>query len=557
MDFKQIIGDSIQNEDFKNIKNMLLPAKQGFGDYALPCFSFSKQYKKSPIDIANQIKESINSPYIEKVEVVNGYLNFYLNKEKITETVLTNEIQKTSKENEGKIMCIDYSSVNLAKYMHIGHLATTMIGESIARLYEATGYKVVRINYIGDYGTPFGKIVSAYKLWGNDEDIKKRGIDALQELYVKFCAEEENNHELMVMAREEFKKIEDKEPETYEIYKKIISIAKDEVKDLTSLLGIKFDDWRGESTYSSKMGSVIEELSEKNLIKESEGALICDLSDYNLGVCMIQKNDGTSLYTTRDIAAAEDRYNLYHFDDMIYVTAVQQKQHFASFFKVIELMNKPYKDKLKHIYYGMFALPTGKIASRKGKQAIVRDILNEAMEKSKIAIKDRDFTDEERKIVTKNVAMGAVVFSVLKNERIKDNIFDLEKALSFDGETAPYMQYTYARCSSILRNAKNLDLSNTDYDFSCLNSDLAFEITKSLNNYFSVVEIAKEKCEPSIISKSMLDLCTLVNKYYHDTKILNLDNLSETKTKLLLIEKVRDIIKTGLNLLVINTVEKM
>ena len=557
MDFKQIIEDSIKNKEYTNVKDLLQAARPGFGDYCLPCFSYSKQFKKSPVDIANDIKLSVDSPYIEKTEVVNGYLNFYLSKKEIAKNVLLSPVNLTSDKNSGKVMCIDYSSVNLAKYMHIGHLATTMIGESIARLYEATGYKVVRINYIGDYGTPFGKIITAYKLWGNEEDVKKRGIDALQELYVKFCANEETNPELMDMAREEFRKIEENEPETHALYEKIINIAKDEVYDLTNMLGIKFDSWRGESYYSDKMEAVVDELKQKNLVKISEGALVCDLTDYNLGMCLIKKSDGTSLYTTRDIAAAEDRFKDYNYDESIYVTAVQQKQHFASFFKVLELMNKPYANRLKHVYYGMIALPNGKIASRKGKQAIVRDILTEALEKAGEVIKDRDFTEEEKENVTKTVAMGAVTFCVLKNERIKDNIFDLEKALSFDGETAPYMQYTYARCSSILRNAKEYDFNSVEYNFDCLNDENAFEIIKYINNFKDIIMLAQEKCEPSIVSKACLDICALVNKYYHDTKILNPNNLTETKAKLLLIEKVREVIKTGLNLIVIDTVEKM
>ncbi|MBQ7307548.1 MAG: arginine--tRNA ligase [Clostridia bacterium] len=557
MNLKKIIEDSVKNKEYTNIEKLLLPARTGFGDFGLPCFSYSKQFKKSPIEIALDIQASVDSPYVEKTEVVNGYLNFYLNKLQIIKDVLLNNIETKTEENKGKVMCIDYSSVNLAKYMHIGHLATTMIGESIARIYEATGYNVVRINYIGDYGTPFGKIITAYKLWGNEEDVNKRGIDALQELYVKFCSLEDSDPNLIVMARDEFRKIEEQEPTTYAIYKKIFEVAKDAVKDLTSMLGIKFDDWNGESYYSDKMQPTVDELKAKNLVKISEGALICDLQDYNLGVCIIQKNDGTSLYATRDITAAEDRYNKYHFDESIYVTAVQQKQHFASFFKVIDLMDKPFKDKIKHVYYGMFSLPDGKIASRRGKQAIVRDILTDALEKAESVIKDRDFNEEERKEVTKAVAMGAVVFSVLKNERIKDSVFDLEKALSFDGETAPYMQYTYARCMSILRNAKNLDLDNVDYDFECLNNEIAFEIVKALNNYITVVKTAKEKYEPSIISKYTLDLCSLVNKYYHESKIIIPTNLAETKTKLLLIEKTKEIIKSGLNLIVIDTVDKM
>lgn len=559
MDLKQIIIDSlkIDEELKKDLKKLIVLARPGFGDFALPCFSLSKIMRKSPVEIANDLLQNIESEFIEKVEAVNGYVNFYLNKNKITESVLLNEIKVNDNIGEGKIVCIDYSSVNLAKYMHIGHLATTMIGESIARIYESLGYRVVRINYVGDYGTPFGKIIVGYKLWGNEEDLKQRGIDALQEYYVKFCANEEIDPKLMDMAREEFRKIETKEPVTFALYQKIIQIAMDEVKDLTNMLGIQFDDWKGENFYSDKMTPIIEELKNKNLATISENALIVDLNDYGLGVCLIQKSDGTSLYATRDITAVDYRYNEYKFDEMLYVTAIQQKQHFASFFKVVELMGRDYAKNLKHIYYGMFSLPTGKIASRKGKQAIVRDILKEALSRAEEVIKDRNFDESQKNEVVKKVAMGAVTFSVLKNEATKDNVFDLDRALSFEGETAPYMQYTYARCASILRNSNSLNLENVGYNFEALNNETAFSITKLINDYLSFVVMAKEKFDPSVISKYLLDLCALMNKFYHEYKVLDESNLQQTKTRLLLIEKAKAILKTGLKLIAIETIEKM
>ena len=384
MDFKQEIANLINNEKIDKqtiLNNLTTPPDESLGDYSLPCFCFAKEFRKSPVMIAEELKNEIKlNDYFSKVEVVNGYLNFYLNKKYIAQSVLTtSQAGFSAKENNGKIMCIDYSSVNLAKYMHIGHWSTTIIGESIARIYENRGYKVVRMNYIGDYGLPFGKMVYAYLTWGNKEDVLTRGIDALQELYVKFCANE--NDELLEKAREISKKIEDKDETIYPIYEWFIDVSKKEAERLLNRVGITFDTWRGESYYNDKMTPVIDEIKQSGLGKVSEGAFIVDLNEYNMGVSVIQRSDGASLYVTRDIAALEDRYKTYNFDEMIYVTAVQQCNHFEKLFKICELLEKPYANKLYHASYGMFSMPEGKIASRKGKQALFEDMLIQAEQK--------------------------------------------------------------------------------------------------------------------------------------------------------------------------------
>ena len=313
MDFKQIIADSINHPEIDKqiiLNNLTTPPDEKLGDYSLPCFCFAKTLRKSPVMIAEELKTCINTNgHIQKVEVVNGYLNFYLNKQQICTTVISNALNGFSaKPKNNKVMCIDYSSVNLAKYMHIGHWSTTIIGEAIARLYENRGYNVVRMNYIGDYGLPFGKMVYAYQTWGDKQDVQNRGIDALQELYVKFCANE--TEELLEKAREISKKIEDKDNEIYPIYEWFIEVSKGEAKRLLDRVGITFDTWRGESYYNDKMNPVIDEIKQSGLGKVSEGAFIVDLNEYNMGVSVIQRSDGASLYVTRDIAALEDRYKM-------------------------------------------------------------------------------------------------------------------------------------------------------------------------------------------------------------------------------------------------------
>ena len=386
MNVKKIIASNIKLENIDiNLESLITEnPDKSMGDYSIACFSLAKILRKSPLQIANDIKENFNDySIVEKVECVNGYVNFFLNKKMFVKDVLTEiyEDNFLSKNAMPKTICLDYSSVNLAKYMHIGHLSTTIIGESLARIYEENGNKVVRINYIGDYGTPFGKMIYAHLTWGNDEELNARGVDYLQDLYVEFCKRANDSPILEEYARDYFKKICDKDPKIYPLFLKFIEISKVEAKRLLDLLDVHFDSWKGESSYSEDLDKIVELLDNKNLLIESQGAKVVDLEKYNLGTCLIQKSDGTSLYATRDICAAIDRYNTYKFDKMIYVTAVQQKLHFEQFFKVLELLGYDFSKNLCHIYYGMFSLPTGKIASRKGKQAVLVDLMDIALKK--------------------------------------------------------------------------------------------------------------------------------------------------------------------------------
>ena len=561
MDIKKEIVELIdyKNENIDLYNLIIESADPTKGDYCLPCFSLAKVLRKSPIQIASEIQTCIkNGSLIEKVEVVNGYINFFLNKQNLTTSIVENALKIgtdgfKSNEGENKTICIDYSSVNLAKYMHIGHLSTTIIGESIARIYENFGYKVIRINYVGDYGTPFGKMIAGYRLWGNKEDVEKRGTDAIQDLYVEFC-KHEDDETYSELARKTFKEIEDENPETMELYNWFVSKSIDEVKNLTGKLNVHFDDWRGENYYSKKTEPVLKELVDKGLLVDGEnGAKVVDLGEYNLGVSVIKKSDGTSLYATRDLSAACDRYNEYHFDKCFYVTDVAQKLHFEQFFKILELMGKPFAKNLQHIYYGRIRLPEGKISSRKGKQALLKDILNEAIKSASLVIQDRELENKEE-IATK-VGVGAVCFLPLKNDKLKDSTFDLQSSLSFDGETSPYLQYSYARCCSILRKFKEMNINDSP-DYSVLNNTEAFELVKMINSFKDVIHQALEKVEPSIISKTMLSLAKQFNKYYQIERILQGTN-EEIIAKVNLVYLVKEMLGHGLNLICIPLIEKM
>ena len=488
--------------------------------------------------------------------MVAGYVNFFLNKSAISEKVLNNfDVNSVKQADNGKVVCIDYCSVNLAKYMHIGHLKNSFLGESLARLFETFGYKVVRINYIGDYGTPYGKIIAGLQIWGTDEDVRTRGIDALQEYYVKFCAAEAEDEKLEQLARDLSKKIEEKDVEIYPIYQQVIEIARKEAERLLNILGIHFDSWKGEASYAPELDNVVDMLQSKGLLSISEGATIVDLSKFDMPPCLVKRSDGASLYATRDIAAAIDRYNDYHFDKMLYLTAVEQKLHFAQFFKVLELAGMPFSSGLEHVPYGRFSLPNGKISSRRGKQAVLVDLIDYVLNKANDVIANRTFNIEKPEDVAMKVAKGVLSFNALNIDRNKDAIFDIERAFSFDGETAPYMQYTYTRILSIMRKAESLDLS-CEEDYSCLNQEQAFELIKMCCNLQNTLNLALDKRDPSILLKYCMEICKTLNKYYTVCKILD-DNMPQVKAKLQLLNLIKSVLELAFHCICIETIQEM
>lgn len=566
MDLKQYVYENIKNiEELKSVENLndllIFAIDNSFGDISLPCFTLAKSLRKNPAIIAQDLASSINNSAFDKIEAVNGYLNFFVNKPHFAKFVLEMGL-RAGKDygkqdiGQGKKICIDYSSVNLAKYMHIGHLGTTIIGNTIKNIYTFFGYKVYALNYLGDYGTPFGKMIAGYYHYGNKEDVEKRGVDAIQDYYVKFNQEQETQPELMDEARLWFKKIENHDPEAKKIYDWFIEISLVEAKKIYKLLNITFDDWTGEAYYNDKMTPVIEELNKVGLLQDSEGAKIVDLSAYDLGACLVLKSDGSSLYATRDLAAVQDRYDKYHFDECLYVTDVAQKLHFAQWFKVCELLNKPYANNLKHIYYGRYSLPTGKIGSRFGKQALIKDMISLSFEKAKEIMQTRGTKVDDLDQVALDIGVGALCFGLLKNEKTKDSVFDLDKAVSFDGETSPYLQYTFARCNSILNKAgkdhAGIKLEDNIDDITDINT---FELIKYINQYPSTLQTSLEKIEPCYISRYLLNLSSMFNRFYNENRVIENDIVN--MNKLVLVKLTKNILQSGLTILGIAPIEKM
>lgn len=558
MDLKKLVFEKIKDidvlSDVENLYSLLTYTSDSkMGDISLPCFSLAKVLRKSPVMIAEDIKGKCRDEIFDKVDAVNGYLNFYLNKVAIYDIVMKEmEGYTPTPIGKGKTVFLDFSSLNLAKYMHIGHLSTTVIGSVISNVYEFLGYNVVRLNYVGDYGTPFGKMICAIKRWGKVEDIEAKGVDYIQDMYVKFNVEADNDETLNPEAREWFVKIENKDPEAMDIYTRIIKVSIAEAKRLCDILGITFDSWIGEAYYNDKMKPVLDELDAKKMLITSEGAKIVDLEKYNLGVCMIQKSDGASLYATRDLATAIDRYDRYHFDLGLYVTSVQQKLHFERWFKVLELMGKDYAKNLKHISYGTYSLPTGKIGSRFGKQALVKDMLEQSISKAKEIVTTRGTKVDDIDKLAEDIGIGAVKFGVLKTERIKDCVFDLEASLNFDGETSPYIQYTFARCNSILSKATGLSEFG---EYEDINNSDTFELVKHLNDFDrNVIESALDY-EPCYISRYLISLCGYFNKFYNNYRII--DDGKVNKYRLKLVKATKDRLYDGLKLLGINAPNAM
>ncbi len=564
MDIKQIVYDNIKDSpmlrEVDNLYDLLAPTVSlDRGDITLPCFTLAKTFHMSPNTIAENIKSSLSGTQVfTKIECVNGYLNFFLDRAMCEERILdeaTSGVDFAKVDlGHGDVVIADYSSVNLAKYMHIGHLSTTIIGQVVCNLYAYLGYDVKRLNYVGDYGTPFGKMVAAVKRWGSLEEIKREGIDKIQDYYVRFTREAEDDPSLLDEAREYFKKIEENDPETREIYDVIISKSKEEVESICNILGVKFDSWIGEAYYQDKMAAVVKELDDRGLTMISEGAKIVDLSDYGLGVSMINKSDNTSLYVTRDLTAIQDRYNRYHFSKAFYVTSVQQKLHFERLFKLCELLERPYAKDLVHIYYGTYSLSTGKISSRLGKQALIRDMLDLAISRAREVLESRGTKTDDIEALARNIGVGAVIFSVLKTERTKDAVFDMDRALSFDGETSPYMQYTYARCCSIISKSGSDISGYKDEMAGILDSD-SYELLSHINKFRDILVDAAKKYEPSVLSKYLLELCSLFNKFYSTHRIIENDTVSHSRLAVVL--ATRNVLFTGLKLLNITPVEKM
>ena len=530
------------------------------GDYTFPCFALSKELHKAPNQIADDLKESIKSDIIEKIESVNGYLNFFINKEYLTKVVFNEfEIKKDEygKGTEKGTVLVEYSSPNIAKPFHIGHMRTTVIGHALYNIYKYLGYKTVGINHLGDYGTQFGKLIEGYKLWGSEYDLTTNPIDKLVEIYVRIN-QECDDPEVLERCRNNFKLLEEGDEYCVSLWKKFSELSMDEFNQTYDLLGIKFDEIKGEASYVSDKENIIKILEKNNKLVESQGAKIVDLEEDGINTpCIIEKSDGSSIYATRDLAAIRYRAKTYDYDKSIYVTSYEQDLHFKQVFAVAKYLDldEKYVSGLEHVSYGMYRLKEGKMSTRKGNFVKLEDILNDAIEKAKAKVSDKNPDLEDIDDVAKKVGVGAVVFGDLYNSRIKDEVFDIDEMLEFQGETCPYIQYMYVRIKSILRKLDKEVLIN-DVKYDKLHDDLSYELVKQIYNFNSVLKDVTEKNEPYILSRYLIKLAQTYSDYYNSYKILS-DDIDERNSRVYLINIVANVLKTGCHLLGIEMPEKM
>ncbi len=567
MDYKKYIAEKLKIEGLTTeevYELIALPPNTEMGDYALPCFKLAKLMRKSPVMIAENLRDSIISDTIimsdkvlSEVSAVNGYLNFKINKGDFVRATLDKILKEkesygSSTVGAGKTICLDYSSINIAKPFHIGHLSTTVLGGALYRIYNFLGYKAVGINHLGDYGTQFGKLISAYKRWGVKETIEKGGIRALNELYVKFHQEAEIHPEYDDEARAYFKKIEEGDAECLELFHWFKDLTLKDVQRIYDLLDIRFDSYAGESFYSDKMQPVVDELREKGLLVESRGAQVVDLEEYGMSHCIILKSDGTSLYATRDMAAAEYRKRVYDFDKCLYVVAYQQNLHFKQFFKVLELMGKKWAKDLVHVAYGMVSLEEGTMSTRKGNVVFLEDVIQKCIDKAYAIIDEKNPDLENKRETAQKVGVGAVIFGALYNNKIKDIVFSYDKVLNFDGETSVYVQYTCARANSVLQKGGVV----SEYELPELTAE-EIELVKALATFPETVASAADKYEPSFIARFAVDVAQKFNKFYFNCKILAAEDEKTKKFRLALTNATLQALKNAFGLLGIGIPDKM
>ena len=567
MDYKKYIVEKLNVEGLSKdelYELIALPPNLEMGDYALPCFKLAKLMRKSPVVIAEELKNSIMSDEVtmsdkvlSEVSAINGYLNFKINKDAFVSATLDKILSEkdgfgSSDEGNGKTICLDYSSINIAKPFHIGHLSTTVLGGALYRIFNFLGYHTVGINHLGDYGTQFGKLISAYKRWGDQDTIEKGGIRALNELYVKFHQEAEEHPEYDDEARAYFKKIEEGDAECLKLFHWFKELTLKDVQKIYDLLDIHFDSYAGESFYSDKMEPVVNELREKKLLIESRGAQVVDLEEYNMPPCIILKSDGTSLYATRDMSAAMYRKEHYNFDKCLYVVAYQQNLHFKQFFKVLELMGKEWAKDLVHVAYGLVSLEEGTMSTRKGNVVFLEDVINKCIQKAYTIIDEKNPDLENKEDVAQKVGVGAVIFGALYNNKIKDIVFSYDKVLNFDGETSVYVQYTCARAKSVLQKGGVPE----SYEIPTLTNP-EIELVKALATFPDVVKSAAEKYEPSFIARFAVDVAQKFNKFYFDCKILSAEDEKTKSFRLTLTQATLQTLKNAFALFGIGIPDKM
>ncbi|NDO46281.1 arginine--tRNA ligase [Clostridium sp. MD294] len=553
---EQVTG--VQQQEIVNA--IETPPNKDMGDFAYPCFKLAKQFKKAPALIAQELSEKIVKPdFIQEIKIQNAYINFFVSKDVYVKEVLEkvlcqNEKYGNSTLGEGKTIVIDYSSPNIAKPFHVGHLRSTVIGNALYQIFETLGYHCEGVNHLGDWGTQFGKLIVAYQKWGCKEAVEQYGIQELMRIYVKFHDEAEKDAALEEEARSWFVKMQNGEEEALSLWKWFYNISIKEFNRVYDMLGVHFDAYTGESFYNDKMAAVVEELKQKNLLQQSEGAMIVDLEEEKMTPCLIIRKDGGTLYATRDITAALYRKNTYHFDKCIYLTALDQNLHFSQWFTVIKKMGYDWWKDLIHVPFGLVSLDSGKLSTRHGNVVLMEELLNQAISETQKIIEQKNPDLPNKKEVAEQVGIGAVIFNDLYNSRIKDVVFSWERMLNFDGETGPYVQYTHARACSILRKGECSLAQNIDY--SKLTDDASMEVCKILEQFPKKIQEAADKLEPYILTRQLVSLSQAFNKFYHDNNILTSEEQIK-QARIALVIAVKTVLKKGLALLGIKAPEQM
>lgn len=571
INFKQIIAKQISKATEINEEELETyietPKDTKNGDYSFPCFRLAKELKKAPPVIANEIKEKLKQELkenneIEKIEVVGGYLNFFVNRSILAQEVLE-EVSKSEEYGKTEIgkeknIVIDYSAPNIAKPFHIGHLRSTVIGGALYNIYKYLGYNVTGVNHLGDYGTQFGKLIEGYKLWGEEYNIEGDPINELTKIYIRINEACKQDEQILENCRNNFKKLEDGDPYCVEIWKKFRELSLKEFQKVYDLLGSKFDSWNGESFYSDKMPEIIDILNKSGKLVESQGAKIIDLEDKGINTpCIIEKTNGSTTYATRDLAAIMYRARTYDFDKALYVTSYEQTLHFKQVFEVAKFLglDEKYTKGLEHVSFGMVLLPTGKMSTREGNVVKLEELLNEAISRAKEIIEQKNPELENKEEVAKKVGIGAVIFNDLSGARIKDEIFDWDTILNFQGETGPYIQYTYVRTKSVLEKAGYMPKFE-DVKIENLLDEYSLEILKLIYNFEDTLIQVTEKNEPSILSRYLIDLAKAYSSFYNENKII-VDDKDVQNARVYLTYATGKVLKQGAELLGIEMPEKM
>lgn len=559
----KIISNKVDGFTESDIEALIeIPPSHDLGDYALPCFKFAKTLRKSPNMIAEDLTKQLEgNEFFEKIENTGSYINFFVDQQFLTKMVLE-EIREKGEDygrsemgNSGNVT-IDYSSPNIAKSFHVGHLRSTVIGNSLYKIYDFLGFNPIGINHLGDWGTQFGKMIYAYKEWGDDAEIEKEPIKALQKLYVKFHDECEKDENLEDKGREWFKKLEDGDEEAKKIWKWFIELSLEEFSRIYKLLNVEFDYMTGESFYEDKMARVVEMLDDKGILMDSEGAKVVDLEKYDMPPCLIIKSNGTTIYATRDVTAAIYRKETFDFVKSLYVTDYAQSLHFSQVFKVIKEMGYDWSDDLIHVPFGRVSTEEGKLQTRKGNVILLDELVSRSIEKVKETIEEKNPDLMDKDEVARKVGVGAIIFNDLSNGRIKDIVFNWERMLSFEGETGPYVQYTYVRAKSVLRKAGIDSPLKLDIDYKRLEDEASMNVVRVLSKFQETVIAAMEKNEPSFIARFVIDLAQSFSRFYHDCPII-VDDKDLQDARLMLVSSVATVLKTGLMLLGIEAPEKM